>query len=112
MTRVDLIKRLKRKNEDLTERGVRIVLAHLLDDLAEALGDGRRVEIRGFGSFWVALRRERIGRNPMTGESVNVPARLTPRFKAGRELKARVDEGRRRELRDDTEIVKSEDSSA
>ena len=98
MTRVDLIKRLKEKNEELTERDIKIVLSHLINDLAEALGDGRRIEIRGFGSFWVALRRERIARNPKTGASVAVPARRTPRFKAGRELRACVDEGRMREL--------------
>jgi integration host factor subunit beta len=63
----------------------------VFDSLAEALAHGERIEIRGFGIFIVRGRRERVGRNPRTGDAVAVHAKRVPFFKAGKELKLRVD---------------------
>jgi integration host factor subunit beta len=64
-----------------------------LDQVAEALEDGRRVELRGFGAFSVRQREARQGRNPRTGEAVNVSAKRVPFFKPGKELRDRVNGG-------------------
>lgn len=64
----------------------------ILDAISAALVKGDRVEIRGFGSFGLNYRPPRIGRNPKTGESVSVPAKYSPHFKAGKEMRERVDE--------------------
>ena len=94
MTRVELIKRLTEKQPDLTERGIQIVVAHVLEQMTDTLSKHDRIEIRGFGSFSVSLRPAKIGRNPMTGEKVQIAERHAPRFKAGRQLKIRVNEAR------------------
>jgi integration host factor subunit beta len=65
----------------------------MLDAMARALADGGRVEIRGFGSFALSYRPPRLGRNPKSGERVHVPAKYVPHFKAGKELRSRVDQG-------------------
>jgi hypothetical protein len=62
--------------------------------MTESLRKGDRIEIRGFGSFQVKVREAREGRNPKTGEEVKIPAKRTPFFKVGKELKERVNEGR------------------
>jgi integration host factor subunit beta len=64
---------------------------NILDTIAVSLCKGRRVEIRGFGSFQVNQRPARKGRNPKTGEAVAVPAKACPHFKSGKELRERVD---------------------
>jgi integration host factor subunit beta len=64
----------------------------VLDEIAAALERGDRVELRGFGAFSVRRRPARIGRNPRTGESVSVKAKSVPFFKAGKELRQRVDQ--------------------
>jgi len=64
----------------------------ILDALAETLAKGERIEIRGFGSFSLNYRPPRIGRNPKTGVKVEVPAKFVPHFKAGKELRERVDQ--------------------
>jgi integration host factor subunit beta len=63
----------------------------ILDAIGRAVAGGRRAEIRGFGSFGVNSRPSRTGRNPRTGETVLVPAKRVPHFKAGKELRERVD---------------------
>ena len=63
----------------------------ILDALTEALAAGNRIEIRGFGSFSLNVRPPRVGRNPKSGEKVDVPAKRVPHFKAGKELRERVD---------------------
>ena len=73
------------KNGDAAE-SVKIVL----DAITESLENGDRVEIRGFGSFHIVDRAGRVGRNPRTGESVNIPAKKIPHFKPGKELRERV----------------------
>jgi integration host factor subunit beta len=63
----------------------------VLDALTATLAAGDRVEIRGFGSFELAYRNPRLGRNPKSGEMVHVPGKHVPHFKAGKELRERVD---------------------
>jgi len=63
----------------------------ILDALAKNLSRGERIEIRGFGSFSLSYRPARLGRNPKSGERVQVPAKYVPHFKAGKELRDRVD---------------------
>ena len=70
------------------ELGVKIIL----DRITEALVDDERIEIRGFGSFKLHERPPRTGRNPRTGEVVNIPAKRVPHFKPGKELRERVDQ--------------------
>ena len=67
----------------------------ILDAMAQALLAGNRIEIRGFGSFGLNYRPPRTGRNPKSGEKVQVPAKYVPHFKAGKELRERVDSGDR-----------------
>jgi len=63
----------------------------ILDAMSEALSRGDRIEIRGFGSFALNYRPPRVGRNPKSGEKVDVPEKWVPHFKAGKELRERVD---------------------
>lgn len=69
----------------------------VIDAIAQALGAGRRVEIRGFGSFSLNYRPPRVGRNPKTGERVEVPGKNVPHFKPGKELRERIDAAARPE---------------
>ena len=69
------------------------IVAVILDEIAEALAEGNRVELRGFGAFSVRERKPRVGRNPRTGEKVEVRAKRVPFFRPGKELRARVNGG-------------------
>lgn len=91
MTRSELIVALAEKNRHLTQADVELVVKTILDEIAQHLSHGDRIEIRGFGSFTVIRRPARVGRNPKTGESVPVPEKRIPHFKGGKELKERVD---------------------
>src|SRR5690606_6475632 len=92
-TKSELISILAGRYPQLAARDMDFAVKTLLDAMAEALSSGRRIEIRGFGSFSLSQRSERIGRNPKSGEKVLVPAKLVPHFKAGKELRERVDQG-------------------
>lgn len=91
MTKSNLIQRLALLQTHLTERDVELAVKLILDRVSATIAAQERVEIRGFGSFHLHRRRERIGRNPRTGGPVSIPVTYVPRFKAGRELRARVD---------------------
>lgn len=91
MTRSDLIQNLTARFPQLTRADVELAVRSILDSISLQLNKGGRVEIRGFGSFGVHIRPPRRGRNPKTGERVDVPAKAEPHFKAGRELRERVD---------------------
>ena len=94
MTKRELIEGIIDSREALPRREVESLVNAVFDTLAEALVRGERIEIRGFGSFVVKQRDGRMGLNPKTGESVHVPPKRVPFFKAGKELRERVDEGR------------------
>jgi integration host factor subunit beta len=91
MTRSDLIDRLAAKNPQLQTKDAEMVVRVILDTMTDTLARGDRIEIRGFGSFALNFRPARNGRNPKTGEKVAVPAKYFPHFKAGKELRERVD---------------------
>ncbi|MCX7896644.1 MAG: integration host factor subunit beta [Rhodocyclaceae bacterium] len=93
MTRSELIARLAERFPQLVFKDAELSVKVLLDAIAGALAQGERVEIRGFGSFSLNFRPARQGRNPKTGEPVTVPAKYAPHFKAGKELRQRVDRG-------------------
>lgn len=75
----------------LAPKDTELTVKTILDAMVLALEKGQRIEIRGFGSFSLSTRASRIGRNPRSGEKVLVPAKQVPHFKAGKELRERVD---------------------
>ena len=90
MNRSELIERLARRFSELSHADAQAAVARLLEAMTDALTDGRRVEIRGFGSFSLKSRPPRLGRNPKTGALVMVPAKAVPHFKPGLALRERV----------------------
>src|SRR5512139_2864817 len=93
MTKSELIARLAERNPRLVARDADEAVNTMLDAMTDALAGGQRIEIRGFGSFALNYRPPRVGRNPKSGERVQVPAKFVPHFKAGKELRSRVDHG-------------------
>lgn len=91
MTRSDLIARLAESYPQLLAKDAELAVKVVLDAMAGTLARGGRIEIRGFGSFALNYRPPRTGRNPKSGEKVQVPAKYVPHFKAGKELRERVD---------------------
>ncbi len=91
MTRSELIQKLTEKHRHLTPGDVELIVKSILEHMAERLASGDRIEIRGFGSFSLNKRLERIARNPRTGEKVQVPEKRVPHFKQGKDLRERVD---------------------
>ena len=90
MIKSQLIDALASENPHLTQRDVERVVSVILERMTQALEDGGRVELRGFGAFSVRTRPARPGRNPRTGEAVQVQAKHVPFFKSGKELRARL----------------------
>lgn len=93
MTKSDLIKRLGDSNPHLYLRDIERIVSTVFDEISEALSRGDRVELRGFGAFSVRERAARQGRNPRTGDSVQVPDKAVPYFKTGKELRMRLNDG-------------------
>lgn len=93
MTKSELTTKLANLFPLLTHADTHLSINVLLDSISDHLSTGGRVEIRGFGSFKINTRSPRAARNPRTGEKVQVPTKLVPHFKAGFELKARVNTG-------------------
>lgn len=90
MTRSDLVEKLAQKFSSLSKRDVEKAVDVIFDEITTTLAKGGRVELRGFGAFSVRKRESRVGRNPRTGEKVNVPPKSVPFFKAGKGLKERL----------------------
>jgi integration host factor subunit beta len=91
MTKSELIARLAARNPRLVARDADEAVNTMLEAMTDALASGQRIEIRGFGSFALNYRPPRVGRNPKSGDRVQVPAKHVPHFKAGKELRERVD---------------------
>jgi integration host factor subunit beta len=91
MTRAELIERLAELHPQLKVSDAELSVKLILDTLSNTLAKGGRAEIRGFGSFGLNYKPPRNGRNPKTGTRVNVPAKYVPHFKAGKDLRERVD---------------------
>ena len=93
MTKSELIARLAERYPQLIAKDADFAVNTILEAMAESLSVGQRIEIRGFGSFALSTRPPRVGRNPKSGERVLVPSKRVPHFKAGKELRERVDSG-------------------
>jgi integration host factor subunit beta len=91
MTKAELVDKIAEKKPGLTRKQVEVVVNTVLDGIKDALSREDKVEIRGFGSFRVRFRRAKEGRNPKTGETVQVPPKKVPFFKAGKEMREMVD---------------------
>ena len=85
-----LIQNITEANPHLFVRDVERIVNTIFNEISNSLASGRRVELRGFGAFSVQHRKERVGRNPRTGESVNVEEKYIPRFKTGKELRLKL----------------------
>jgi integration host factor subunit beta len=92
MTKSELIEILTQRQGHLKADDVDLAVKSLLEMMATSLAEGNRIEIRGFGSFSLHFRPPRTGRNPKSGEKVQVPEKYVPHFKAGKELRERVDQ--------------------
>jgi integration host factor subunit beta len=91
MTKSELIDRLAERHPHLVVTDAELAVKTILDAMISSLVSGQRIEIRGFGSFSLNYRPPRVGRNPKTGEKVHVAGKYVPHFKAGKELRDRVD---------------------
>ena len=91
MTKSELIEKIAAVQTQLSAKDVELAVKMMLDHMAEALAEGERIEIRGFGSFSLHYRAPRLGRNPKTGEKVELAGKYVPHFKPGKEMRERVD---------------------
>ena len=90
MTKSELIERITGRHPELSNKDIELAVKTILDTMSQALSQGDRIEIRGFGSFSLHFRSPRLGRNPKTGESVQLRGKYVPHFKPGKELREQV----------------------
>jgi integration host factor subunit beta len=93
MIKSELVQRIAERNPHLYQRDVENIVNAILDEVVHALARGDRVELRGFGAFSVKNRPARTGRNPRTGEQVDVAEKNVPFFKTGKEMRERLNAG-------------------
>lgn len=93
MIKSELIQEIAMRHPHLFQRDVERIVNTILDEITQAMADGHRVELRGFGAFSIKERDGRLGRNPRTGEPVKVDAKRVPFFKTGKELRERLNGG-------------------
>ena len=93
MIKSELVQRLAQANPHLYQRDVENIVNAILEEIGDALSGGQRVELRGFGAFSVKHRPARQGRNPRTGANVEVEEKWIPFFKAGKEMRDRLNDG-------------------
>lgn len=98
MTKSEIIDILTRKQSHLSSKDVELSVKMLLENMSGVLSGGGRIEVRGFGSFSLHHRTARKGRNPKTGDQVNLPPKFVPHFKPGKELRERVNASREQYL--------------
>ncbi len=92
MTKSELIERIAERQDQLSPKDIELAIKLILEYMSQSLASGSRIEIRGFGSFSIHYRAPRIGRNPKTGESVELEGKYVPHFKPGKELRDKVNE--------------------
>jgi integration host factor subunit beta len=90
LTKSELIKKVSGRLPYLAKKDVQTIVNTIFQNMSDALSRGEGIEIRGFGSFRIKVRRAKDGRNPKTGETVRVPRKRIPFFKVGKELRERV----------------------
>jgi integration host factor subunit beta len=93
MIKSELVQKIAEENPHLFQRDVERIVATVFDEIIEARANGHRVELRGFGAFSVKQREARLGRNPRTGETVEVEEKHVPFFKTGKLLRDRLNQG-------------------
>ncbi|MDK1025096.1 MAG: integration host factor subunit beta [Gammaproteobacteria bacterium] len=93
MTKSELIEKISAEQSQLSAKDVELAVKMIMDHMADALSQGERIEIRGFGSFSLHYRAARSGRNPKTGQKVQLDGKYVPHFKPGKELRERVNTG-------------------
>ena len=93
MIRSELVQKLCKDFPDLTQREIETMVSAIFDSITDQLAKGGRVELRGFGAFSSRMRDARIGRNPRTGDAVDVDAKRVPYFKPGKEMRERLNLG-------------------
>ena len=93
MIKSELVQLIADENPHLYQRDVERIVGTIFDSIIDAMADGHRVELRGFGAFSVKQRDARVGRNPRTGESVQVEEKFVPFFKTGKQLRERLNGG-------------------
>ena len=100
MTKSELIELIAAKQKHLPAKDVELAVKQILEIMSDALAQGGRIEIRGFGSFSLHFRPPRQGRNPKTGETVALSGKYVPHFKPGKDLRERVNDGAGTPIRD------------
>ena len=97
MTKSELIEIIAQKQKHLSYKDIEFAVKTMIEQMAQSLASGERIEIRGFGSFSLHFRPPRMGRNPKTGDPVPLAGKYVPHFKPGKELRERVNTGLARE---------------
>ncbi len=90
MTKSELIERIASRQPQLSQKDVELAVKTILEHMSQTLASGERIEIRGFGSFSLHYREPRQGRNPKTGDTVELTGKYVPHFKPGKEMRERV----------------------
>ncbi len=90
MTKSELIERVANRQPEMQLKDIDVAIRNIIENMSKALSNGSRVEVRGFGSFSIRYRKPRVGRNPKTGDSVSLNGKYVPHFKAGKELRDRI----------------------
>lgn len=98
MTKSELIERIAARQSQLSLKDVELAVKTVIEQMSQTLSAGERIEIRGFGSFSLHYREPRQGRNPKTGETVELTGKYVPHFKPGKEMRERVNESLQNEL--------------
>ncbi|ARN72908.1 MULTISPECIES: integration host factor subunit beta [Oceanicoccus] len=96
MTKSELIERIASRQTQLSLKDVELAVKTVIEQMSQTLATGERIEIRGFGSFSLHYREPRQGRNPKTGETVELSGKYVPHFKPGKEMRERVNESLQR----------------
>lgn len=92
MTKSELIELIAERQTQLSVKDVELAVKTILEHMSQSLAAGERIEVRGFGSFSLHYREPRVGRNPKTGEKVELPGKYVPHFKPGKEMRERVND--------------------
>ncbi len=92
MTKSELIERIAERQDQLSAKDVELAVKLILEYMSRMLAAGDRIEVRGFGSFSLHYREPRVGRNPKTGDPVELKGKYVPHFKPGKEMRDRVNE--------------------
>ncbi|MFM7783666.1 MAG: integration host factor subunit beta [Gammaproteobacteria bacterium] len=98
MTKSELIERISLQQQQLSPKEVELAVKMVIEYMANSLANGERIEIRGFGSFSLHYREPRRGRNPKTGDAVDLSGKYVPYFKPGKEMRERVNQNAHREI--------------